>query len=225
TELPFNEENALVVTGLQQSISKVIDERNAANTSLANTRNDLKEAETQIAELMSAGQEGRDILRKEYEQKLALSSKQRKAMERAEREQKARFEKVQSMFDASEANVYQQRQNVLISVHGFKFPTGRSEIDAVNFPLLNKITKSIKIFPNSRIQVGGHTDATGDDSFNQRLSQQRARKVARFLSEVGNISADRIVAYGFGESRPVASNETADGRAANRRVDIIIFNE
>ena len=113
----------------------------------------------------------------------------------------------------------------MISVHGFKFPTGRSEIDAVNFPLMNKITKSIMIFPNSRIQVGGHTDATGEDSFNQRLSRQRAEKVAKFLSEVGNISAGRIVAYGFGESKPVASNETVEGRAANRRVEIIIVNE
>lgn len=245
--LPFNEENARVIGAMQQAISKVVEERNMAKVDVANIKaemdrrlamsdseasqklaqaeNKLKAAEAQITELMNASQQGRDILRQEYEQKLALSSREREDMAAAERAQKARFEKVQSLFDSEEATVYQQRQNVLISVHGFKFPSGQSEINAENFPLMNKIIQSINIFPGSHIEVDGHTDSTGNDETNQLLSQQRAEKVAKFLEEVGNISGERITARGFGESKPVASNETPEGRASNRRVEIVIINE
>ena len=82
----------------------------------------------------------------------------------------------------------------------------------------------IDIFPDSKIRVSGHTDSTGSDAVNMKLSEERAGKVAKFLTEVGGIAADRITVNGYGESRPVASNETADGRAANRRVEILIEN-
>jgi outer membrane protein OmpA-like peptidoglycan-associated protein len=89
---------------------------------------------------------------------------------------------------------------------------------------MNKLIQSIKVFPNSRIEVNGHTDATGDDKTNQILSQQRAEKVAMFIKEVGEIPGERITAQGHGELKPVATNETAEGRAANRRVEIVIVN-
>ncbi|MDZ4261570.1 MAG: OmpA family protein, partial [Pseudomonadota bacterium] len=123
-----------------------------------------------------------------------------------------------------EATVYRQLQNVLISAHGFSFPSGQSEIQADNFPLMNKIVDAIKTFPNARIEVGGHTDSSGSDAANQKLSEARAAKVAKFLKEVGGIAADRVSSRGFGEAKPVASNETGEGRAENRRVEIKIVN-
>ena len=90
---------------------------------------------------------------------------------------------------------------------------------------MNKIIRAIKIFPNSRIEITGHTDSTGSDNINQSISQARAEKVGKFLVEVGDLSKDRIKTSGFGESRPVASNETAEGRAENRRVEIKIIND
>jgi outer membrane protein OmpA-like peptidoglycan-associated protein len=65
----------------------------------------------------------------------------------------------------------------------------------------------------------------GDDNANQALSNARAEKVAKFLIEVGEFSSDKITSRGFGESRPVATNETAAGRAENRRVEINIINQ
>lgn len=153
------------------------------------------------------------MARSQYEQELSLTEEQRSAIE-----------KVEAMFSASEASVYQQRKNVLISAHGLRFPPGGSELDSENFVLLNKIIKAIDIFPGSNIRVSGHTDSTGSDAVNMRLSEQRADKVAKFLTEVGGIAVDRVSVYGYGESRPVASNETADGRSANRRVEILIEN-
>jgi len=151
--------------------------------------------------------------RSQYEQELSLTE-----------EQRANIEKVQSMFTPSEATVYQQRQNVLISAHGFRFPSGSSEIGPENFALMNKIIQAVKTFPDSTIQISGHTDSTGSAEVNKNLSQQRADNVARFLVEVGGISASRLMATGYGKERPVASNETAEGRAANRRVEILIRN-
>ena len=160
-----------------------------------------------------------------YSKQLAATEKERLAMEAKDRAVKKQFETVQAMFTKQEANVYLQRQNVLISAHGFQFPSGVSEIQTANFPLMNKIIRAIELFPNSRIEVSGHTDSTGADNINKSLSQARAEKVSKFLSEVGEIASKRIKAIGYGESRPVASNKTAKGRAENRRVEIKIINE
>jgi outer membrane protein OmpA-like peptidoglycan-associated protein len=90
---------------------------------------------------------------------------------------------------------------------------------------MNKIIRAINIFPGARIEVTGHTDSTGTDNINQRVSQARAENVGKFLTEVGEIAPDRITTQGFGESRPVASNKTTAGRAENRRVEIKIINQ
>ncbi|MCK4675572.1 MAG: OmpA family protein [Gammaproteobacteria bacterium] len=161
----------------------------------------------------------------EYEEKLELTELDRAVAQQKEREEKEKFEKVQAMFSAKEANVFRQHENVLIAAHGFNFPSGQSEIQAGNFPLMNKIIRAIKIFPNSRIGVTGHTDSTGSDGMNQAVSQARAEKVAKFLIEVGELSKSRIKTFGYGERRPVATNKTAEGRAENRRVEINIINE
>jgi len=152
--------------------------------------------------------------RSRYEQELSLSAEQRAAVD-----------KVQSLFTAAEANVYQQRRNVLISAHGFRFPPGGSEIGTDNFALMNRIIQAVKIFPESHIEISGHTDSTGSAAVNRNLSRARADNVAQLLVEVGGIAASRIMATGYGEERPVASNETAAGRAANRRVVVLINNQ
>ncbi len=151
--------------------------------------------------------------RSQYEQELSLSA-----------EQRAAIDKVQSLFSPAEARVYQQQRNILISAHGFRFPSGRSEIGPDNFALMNKIIQAVQTFPQSYVEVSGHTDSAGSDASNKLLSQARADNVARFLVEVGNVAASRIIATGYGEERPVASNESPDGRAANRRVEILINN-
>ncbi len=152
--------------------------------------------------------------RSRYEQELSLSAEQRAAVD-----------KVQSLFTPAEANVYQQRQNVLISAHGFRFPSGRSEIGTENFALMNRIIQAVQTFPQSHIEISGHTDSTGSATVNRNLSQARADNVAKFLVEVGGIPASRIIATGYGEKRPVASNDTPAGRAANRRVEVLINNQ
>lgn len=86
---------------------------------------------------------------------------------------------------------------------------------------LDQIATSLKTYPDSLIDVYGHTDSTGSDTYNQGLSERRARAVADYLSMRG-VSSARIRSQGFGEQYPVASNDTAEGRALNRRVEIKI---
>jgi outer membrane protein OmpA-like peptidoglycan-associated protein len=86
---------------------------------------------------------------------------------------------------------------------------------------LNTVAASLLRYPNSRIEVIGHTDNTGTAAYNQDLSQRRAVSVASILRESG-VPGSRIAAFGRGEDQPIASNLTPDGRAKNRRVEIII---
>lgn len=153
--------------------------------------------------------------------KLQLQSNKERAKNEA---LKARFEKISNMFTKEEAEVYKQGNNVLIRTYGFVFPSGSSEITSGNYPLLNKIVKGIKLFPGSKVEVSGHTDNRGSDKLNNRLSQERSEKVASFLVNLGNMDQSQVSSSGYGKSKPIASNDSAEGRAANRRVEILIVN-
>ena len=86
---------------------------------------------------------------------------------------------------------------------------------------LDKVAQSLIQYPNSLIDVYGHTDSRASDAYNQTLSENRARTVMNYLISRG-VPAARLRSQGFGETMPVASNDTADGRARNRRVEIKI---
>lgn len=205
--LPLNQSSDEVVGGLSKAVSDLVSERDKV-------RQQVAQAEQQ-----------KTALKAEYEARLMTTEQQRQQLNQMDRAEQERFETVQAMFGEQEAKVYRQRKNILISVHGFDYPSGQSEIQAANFPLMNKIVQAVKTFPNATIEVNGHTDATGNDVNNQMLSQARAEKVAQFLMEVGGVSQAKLKANGFGETRPVASNDSREGRAENRRVEVVIVND
>ncbi len=90
---------------------------------------------------------------------------------------------------------------------------------------LESFAKVLNEYPDTKIQVDGHTDSTGSDSYNQKLSERRAKSVGDHLRALG-VSIDRITESGHGESAPVADNSTDEGRQLNRRVEVgIIANE
>lgn len=82
--------------------------------------------------------------------------------------------------------------------------------------------KAIALFPDSQVEVEGHTDAYGSDELNQELSENRAMAVREYLLVSTQLPAKKIAASGYGESKPVANNETAEGRLKNRRIDLVI---
>jgi outer membrane protein OmpA-like peptidoglycan-associated protein len=83
----------------------------------------------------------------------------------------------------------------------------------------------IRAYPSGRVELEGHTDAKGDDAYNQRLSLRRAESVKRWLAEREGIAAERFTTRGAGESRPVASNDDDVGRQKNRRVEVVIHKQ
>lgn len=104
---------------------------------------------------------------------------------------------------------------------GVTFPTDSAAIQPQFFEPLSKVANTLATYDSSLIDVIGHTDSSGADAYNQELSERRARAVADYLQGRGVIQ-ERIVAYGRGETQPVATNDTPEGRAANRRVELMI---
>lgn len=113
-------------------------------------------------------------------------------------------------------------RSIMLSLpDGVTFDTGSYMLHPQFRPTLDKIAQSLKDYPNSLIDVYGHTDSTGSAQLNQTLSENRARTVGDYLSMQG-VSQARIRTQGYGASMPVADNATPEGRAKNRRVEIKI---
>ena len=135
---------------------------------------------------------------------------------------KEQFEQVEKMFSSDEARVFRQGNNVILRLVGLNFDSGAAQLKPNNFDLLAKVEKAIDVFPRSELIIEGHTDSHGGDELNQKLSQDRAESVQQYMINAMRIPTYRLIATGYGETRPVASNETAAGRARNRRIDIVI---
>lgn len=113
-------------------------------------------------------------------------------------------------------------QSILVNLpEGVTFDVGSYALKPQFRETLDKIAASMVQYPDSLIDVYGHTDSTGSDAFNQTLSENRAQTVANYLVMRG-VSESRIRSRGYGETMPVADNSTPEGRAQNRRVEIKI---
>ncbi len=140
--------------------------------------------------------------------------------EREKEEDKVR--RVKSTFDEDEAEVLISGDQLLIRLYGLTFASGSTEIRPENFGLLTKVQSALREFPNSPIVVAGHTDSRGNDATNLSLSQRRADAVREYLLANMTIAERQIRAVGYGEARPIASNDNAAGQAKNRRIDVIV---
>ncbi|MCA9557276.1 MAG: OmpA family protein, partial [Myxococcales bacterium] len=104
------------------------------------------------------------------------------------------------------------------TIEGIQFETGSDRIKKQSLGKLRKAVGVLQEFGDLKVIIEGHTDNVGKDDFNQELSQKRAESVRTYLIDQG-IDAGRLTAQGFGPSRPVADNDTKEGRAKNRRVE------
>ena len=101
------------------------------------------------------------------------------------------------------------------------FETGRATIKSVSFSLLDEVARALQANPSIRIRIEGHTDSQGKDRYNLKLSRARAKAVRKYLVRRG-VAGRRMVSQGYGETRPISDNRTAEGRAENRRVEFVI---
>jgi len=176
---------------------------------LTDDRETLRQRDEQIAVLQ-------DELAS-LEARLGDESEQRKLQEQIQQ----RFEQVAAVFTRDEAQVLRRGNDIIVRM-GLNFDVGSAMIKPEYYPLLRKIQAAIDVFPGSEVEVQGHTDAFGADESNMVLSQQRALAVRQYLLANMQLRAVTLDAVGYGETVPLANNETAAGRARNRRIDLLI---
>ncbi len=140
---------------------------------------------------------------------------------------------VGAYMDKQEAELRQQLQGTGVSVtrngeniilnmpSNITFASGSSDLNARFFKVLDSVSLVLKKYDKTLVEVVGHTDSVGGTEMNQALSERRANTVSTYLSGKG-VAEQRFLVAGFGETRPVATNDTAEGRALNRRVEITL---
>ena len=137
-------------------------------------------------------------------------------------QQNEKLKEASQLFAKEEADVLMKDGNVVIRLKGMKFPSGSTRIGPENFELLAKLNKAVELYPDANVMVEGHTDSTGNENLNAKLSQERANAVKNYLLSSKVVDEDKVVSTGFGDGKPIASNKTKAGRAINRRIDIVI---
>jgi outer membrane protein OmpA-like peptidoglycan-associated protein len=115
----------------------------------------------------------------------------------------------------------ERARGLIVSMPDVLFASGRHDLTPDARVKLAKVSGILLSYPGLRLQVEGHTDSVGGDEYNQKLSEERAGTVRDFLVQEG-VSMNSVVAVGYGKSEPIASNDTASGRAQNRRVEMVV---
>lgn len=140
------------------------------------------------------------------------------------REKENKFREAKNLLNPSEGQVlFNASNDVVMRLHGLSFDVGQAEIRDPHVALLAKVQKIIEMYPDHQLVIEGHTDLSGDSLANVTLSEKRAYAVMQYLRQSMMLSADKVRAIGYGADRPVASNKTEEGRAKNRRIDIIVM--
>ena len=164
----------------------------------------------------------------EYQQDL---QRRKEALDRERRElREYLYEKTQldaaaqarELFADSEATVARGSDRLTLVLIGLSFRAGRTELPGGARGLLEKLGGFLALYPQARVAVEGHTDATGKEEKNIELSRSRADAVMQFLADQSGVASERMASSGFGSAQPIASNNTRRGREQNRRIDIVL---
>jgi OOP family OmpA-OmpF porin len=144
----------------------------------------------------------------------------------SELEQKRKWEeklhKIETIFSPAEAQVLLSGNYMIIRLYGLTFQSGSKVILPEHFMLLTKVMRALREFPTATVEVAGHTDAIGNDAYNFQLSEDRASAVRIYLEANMGRTNNQFRSIGYGEERPIASNESQEGRQLNRRIEILI---
>jgi OmpA-OmpF porin, OOP family len=183
----------------------------------AQSARDLEYGRARVAELQE------EI--RELDERLGGVSQERTALvQRIEAAARLReqFETIETMFERDQARVSREGDRMIVRLVGLTFQSGQADVNPNQRPLLEKVRQAVDVFPQSQVVIEGHTDSYGSDDANLALSRQRAEAVAAYLTGTLGVPQLRISAVGYGETQPIANNDTAQGRERNRRIDVII---
>lgn len=155
----------------------------------------------------------------EMEMRLGMQSERLEKQE----QQQARLEQLQELFKPEEATILKQGNDIIIRLIGLSFRSGGANIESQHTALLRKVQYALGSYPGEHVVIEGHTDSFGSDEANLTLSESRANSVRKYLlANIKDRNPATLTARGYGESRPIANNETPAGRERNRRIDLMI---
>jgi len=130
--------------------------------------------------------------------------------------------KLRAQLQGTGVGVVRDGNNITLNMPGnITFKTNSSDLQPDFFAVLNSVSLVLKEYDKTILEIAGHTDSTGTPQYNQALSERRAATVAQYLESQG-LNAQRVITVGAGQTRPIASNDTEQGRAANRRVELTL---
>jgi outer membrane protein OmpA-like peptidoglycan-associated protein len=125
----------------------------------------------------------------------------------------------------TEKNFQLVKIGMTITLRGILFDFDKATLQPASYKVLDDAAQILKDNPTIRVEIQGHTDAVGSDAYNQKLSEDRAATVVNYFITKHQIDANRLVARGYGESKPISSNDTAAGRDLNRRVEFVVLGQ
>jgi outer membrane protein OmpA-like peptidoglycan-associated protein len=173
----------------------------------------MEQQKAQIGQLQEETASAQD---QSLQQQAKLSSLQE------EQQQAEKIAQIQKRFSPNEANVIQENGKVVIRLKGLHFPSSKATISSKDYNLLNQVSGVLREFEGTQIAVEGHTDSKGSKQANLEVSEKRAEAVKDYLLAQNAVAKDNVKTEGKGFNQPIATNKTKEGRAQNRRVDIIL---
>lgn len=206
-------------TQLKTKIAREKADAAIARETIAQAENERKqilidartlEADTRAKQAIDARLKAEQALEDAQKSKEAMTEAQQKAAE---------LEK-----QLAELQARPTERGMVVTMGDVLFDYDKSDVKAGGMRVISKLARFLEKYPERTIQIEGHTDSTGSDAYNLRLSERRAEAVKRALMYEG-IKRDRMTTVGYGEQFPIASNANSSGRQQNRRVEIIISDE
>ena len=198
------------IKNYQKSISELYSSLYDANQQIELLQQRTAELKKKNAELRSK-LGGIETEKSALEKRLEIQAKIRE-----------RYAAATNLFNPNEAIVLREGNDLIFRLIGLSFPVGKATINPKFYEYLSKIQQAINMFPNSKITITGHTDSYGSDAANLNLSRDRANAVKNYFLENMAIDPSKVAAVGYGENKPIATNETEKGRAKNRRIEVVI---
>lgn len=213
----INQARSGKVNDLEAEKAKLQDQGARLQAEMQQNQEKFKaEAAAQQAALKAASKREADLQKKLAAEKKALAEERAKA-EARQAEAMNKLNELQSKL----IQVSKDARGIILSMSDILFDVNKASLKADLKTSLAKVAGILSVYQQFNVSIEGHTDNTGSEDHNMKLSQQRADNVKSFLVEQG-IDAGRLTAKGLGMTRPIADNKTKEGRQKNRRVDLVI---